>query len=163
MALDALDLPGPLDVEVAWAIDHDLGDRLVEEERIEWPEAPDLADQLLDQARTFVVRHGEPVCADDPIDDHLDPGLELRRIGDVEQQVEGAHDLVLEAKPDLAQQLLPRCYLSGVPRSRSRRRDGDECGGGIRGIAKLLRPLNPLEQRHDVHLNRACDMSLDEW
>ena len=50
VAVNALDLPAALDVDVAWAIDHDLGDRLVEKERIEWPEAADLADQFLDQA-----------------------------------------------------------------------------------------------------------------
>ena len=89
------------------------------------------------------MRHGEPVQANDPIDDHLDLALELRRIGDVEQYVEGAHDLGLKAKPDVAQHLLPRCDPSGT--RRSRRRDGYECDG-IRGIGEMLRPLNPLEQ-----------------
>ena len=38
-AVDALDLAGPLDVDVVRAVDHDLGDRLVGQERLERPEA----------------------------------------------------------------------------------------------------------------------------
>ena len=57
VVVDAVDLARPLDVEVARAVDHDLGDRLVEEERIERPEAADLADQLVDQALAFVMGH----------------------------------------------------------------------------------------------------------
>ncbi len=43
-AIDALDLPGPLDVDLVRAVDHDLGDRLVAKERLERPETPDLSD-----------------------------------------------------------------------------------------------------------------------
>ena len=56
VAVDPLDLAGALDVEVVRAVDHDLGDRLVEQERVERPEAADFVDQLLDQALAFVAR-----------------------------------------------------------------------------------------------------------
>ncbi len=52
-AVDALDLAGALDVDVAGTVDHDLGDRLVGQERLERSETGDLADELLDEALAF--------------------------------------------------------------------------------------------------------------
>ena len=88
--VDPQDLAAPLDVEVVRAVDHDLGDRLVGEQRLERPEAADLADELVDQARALVAGDGEAVGGDDPVDDPLDPGPQLGRVGDVEERAECA-------------------------------------------------------------------------
>ncbi len=143
VVVDARDLPAPFDVEVARAVDHDLRDRLVLQERIERPESADLTDHLVDQAHSFVTRHDERSFADDTVDDRLDPALELGRIGEVEQRVEGAHDLVLEQDPDLEQQLRTRGHACRA--RRERRRHGDRLAGG-RVVDQPLRPLDPLQQ-----------------
>ena len=72
--VDPLDLAAALDVEVVRAVDHDLGDRLVGEQRLERSEARDLADQLLDQALPLVAGDREALGGDDPVDDALDLG-----------------------------------------------------------------------------------------
>ena len=180
-AIDALDLPAPLDVDLVRAVDHDLGDRVVGEEGLERPEAADLADQLLDQAQALVARDREPIGADDPVDDRPDPGLDVGRRRGVEQRGGGATDLVLEALPDPQQQLLAGRGLGSLRGGR----DEDGYGGG-RGLRRggwgrcadlrhgavrarirsaglldglLLRPLDPLEQRQDVHLPRRATSS----
>ena len=117
-------MPRTLDVQVARAVDHDLGDRFVEQEGVERPEATDLADQLLGQVLTLVMGHRVPVDGDDPVDDRIDLDPELFRIVDVEQRIERDHDFGLEAQPDLAQQV-----LAGRDRGRRRGHDRDRGGG----------------------------------
>ena len=46
--VDALDLPARLDVDVRRAVDHDLGDGVVAEQRLQRTEARDVVDHLLD-------------------------------------------------------------------------------------------------------------------
>ena len=132
-AVDALDLSGPLDVDVARAIDHDFRDRSIRQERLERPQARDFRGQLLDQPHTFVAGDGEPVQANRPVDDPLDFSVEVSRIGDVEQGVEGADHLVLEAKPDVAKQLVPSSNLNPLRLS--------GCQSGRRPHAAPARPV----------------------
>ena len=140
-------------------VDHDLRDRLVGQQRIERAEASDLPDQLPDQARTLLPGDGEPTLDDDPLDDHLDLASELRRIGDIEERVEGDHHLVLEAQSDLAQQLLALRDLNRVQRDRRRKRRRGRSGFlGLLDVGSLLRPLDAAAQRHDVGFCGACDM-----
>ncbi len=107
-------------------------------------QAPDFAGQLRDQARPFVLGHGKPVHADDPVDDDLELVLEVGRVADVQERVQDDHHLSLEPDPDVPQQLLS----SGDPIrgwwSRRRRQDWLE-GHGPRVFRLLLRPLDPLE------------------
>ena len=124
IAVDSLDLACPLDIHVAWPVDHDLRDRLVEQERIERPEAPDLPDQLLDQVRLLVTRDRKAFRRDDAFDDRRDFGAELVRIREVEKGVEGGHDLGLKPEPDLVQQLLAGRAPFRADRDRDRRRGG---------------------------------------
>ena len=152
VAVDPLDLAAALDVEVARAVDHDLGDRLVGEQRIERPEAADLADQLLGQVLALVMGHRESVDADDALDDRIDLDPELLRILDIEQRIEGDHDFGLEAQPDLVQQV-----LAGMDRGRRRghdrdrgRRDDDLDRAVVQRAGALLCLLDPLEQRHEI-------------
>ena len=51
-----LDHTAALDVDVFGAVDHDLGDRRVSEERLDGTEAHDVTGDLLDEALTLVVR-----------------------------------------------------------------------------------------------------------
>ena len=44
-------LPAALDVDLARAVDHDFGDRLVAQQRLERAEADDLVGDLLEHAR----------------------------------------------------------------------------------------------------------------
>ncbi len=65
------DLARPLDVDLRRAVDHDLGDGRVAEERLERPEADHLVDQLVHEPHALVARHGEVLVAHDPVDDRL--------------------------------------------------------------------------------------------
>ena len=152
VAVDAGDLPRTFDVQVARPVDHDLGDRLVEKEGVQRPEATDLADQLFGQALTLVMGHRVPVDVDDPVDDGIDLDPELFRIVDVEQRIEGDHDFGLEAQPDLAQQVLAggdRGRRWGHDRDRGRR-DDDLDRAIVQRAGALLCLLDPLEQRHEI-------------
>ena len=73
-AVDAVDLAGPLDVDLGGAVDHHLGDRLVLEERLQRPEARDLVDHLVDEAQPLFARHREALRHQDAVDDPLDLG-----------------------------------------------------------------------------------------
>ncbi len=106
---------------------------------------------LLDQAVTLVPRDGELVLAEELVDDRLDLAMELSRIGDVNERLEGDRGFVLDAKPDVAQKHLPS---RSVSRLQGRRRLDRFDLAGTLGVGSLLRPFNPPEQGHDVHLPR---------
>ena len=61
-AVDALDLATALDVDVRRPVDHDLGHRLVVEERLDRPEALDLVGQLLDESIRSSRVTAAPCC-----------------------------------------------------------------------------------------------------
>ena len=102
--IDAEDLAGPLDVDLRRAIDHDLGDRFIVEERLQRPETGDVIDHLEDQAQPFIAGHDETLRDHHPVDECLDLGAGVGRRG-VDKGVEGPDDLLLEAQPDIAQEL----------------------------------------------------------
>ncbi len=145
-ALDTLDLPVPLDVDVVGAVDHDLGDGLVAEERLKRPEARQIVGHLLDQAPALVAGHDQPARVHGSIDDRLDPGAHVRVVPGLAQRVVRADQLVVETGPDLAKGILPP-GRGGWPGRR--RPDGHE-GAGVGDVDPALRPLDPLEQRHSV-------------
>jgi hypothetical protein len=152
-AVDPLDAAGPLDVDVAGAVDHHLGDRLVVKQRLERPEAGDVVDHLLDEASPLLAGDRILLGVDDPVDDALDPRPDLLR-GHVEQLVERADDLGLEADTDLANQdLAGRISLVEDRNGRGRldrRWRGDRRRRGGRSRQVLLRPLHPLHERHNA-------------
>ena len=148
--VDPLDLAVALDVDVAGAVDHHLGDRIVEEQRLERPEAGGLVDHFLDQAEPLVARHGE-FGQGDPVDDPLDLGTDLSVAGGAGLRVEGGDDLVEQANLDGIQELVP----AGRSRRLGRRLNTGSTGrAGPLAIGFLLRFFNPLEQRHGLHLLR---------
>ena len=151
-ALDTLDLAVPLDVDVVGAVDHDLGDGLVPEERLQWPEAGQVVGHLLDEASAFVARQHEPVRVDRAVDDRLDLGAHVDPLAGLAQRVVGPDEVIVQAGPDLAQGLAPPRWWGGPRRCRP---DGHE-GAGRGDLDPALRPLDPLEQRHSVNLPSAC-------
>ena len=151
-ALDPLDLAVPLDVDVVGAVDHDLGDGLVPEERLQRPEAGEVVGQLLDEVPAFVTREHEPVRVDRPVDDRLDLGAQVDPLAGLAQRVVGPDEVIVQAGPDFAEGVPPRGRRSGAGRCRP---DGHEGAGGG-NLDPALRPLDPLEQRHSVNLPSAC-------
>ena len=143
VGIDAQDLAGPLDVDVVRAVDHDLGDRVVEQERLDRPEARDLVDDLLDEGQSFGTRHGEAALADDPVDDGRDPAADLGRVVDVHQRLEGANDFGLNAAPDLGQHRFTTGKLR-QPRSNAILDGGRFNGDGLAALS----PRNPFVERH---------------
>ena len=141
-------------------VDHHLGDRLVVQQRLERPEPGDVVDHLLDEMRPLLAGDGVAVEVDDPVDDPLDPQPDLG-VGHVEQLVERADDLGLEAQPDLVEERRPggvgrvhhgneRGGRGGFDGRGRRRRCGWSACGWRGGVVLLLRPLDPLHQRHDA-------------
>src|SRR3954452_22938821 len=153
-AVDPLDLARALDVDVTRAVDHDLGDRLVGEERFERSEPRYLADKLLDQALTLGLGDDETLGVDDAVDDALDLGPQVGRIRRLEERVGLARHLVHEGESDPSEGPLARRDLRGIERDCRRDRRCGWLGRGSRrsrslGLRALLRPLDPLQQRHD--------------
>ncbi len=146
--VDAQDLAAALDVQVVRAVDHDLGHGLVGEQRLERAESAHLADELLHEPHPLGTRHRKAVGGDDPVDDALDLGPELLRLG-VEQRGEDELDLVLHLLADLPEQLVAGRDALGRRRGRGRRRHWFRRGRRWVGDG-LLGPLDPLEQRHEV-------------
>ena len=103
--IDPLDLSVALDVDVGRAVDHDLGDSRVGEERLQRPETGDVVDHLADEAKPLLARQGVPVLTDHAVHEGLDLGTDLGVLG-LEQVMEGADALGLQSEPDLAQQIL---------------------------------------------------------
>jgi hypothetical protein len=149
-AVDALDLAAALDVDVVRPVDHDLGDGLVVEQRLERPEARHVVDHLVDKGQPFVARDGEAVLGDHPVHEPADLQADIGR-RDVDQRVEFADHLGLEAQPDLPQHVLARRRA----RQARRRRRSDRHGRSGRDLGCLLRPFDPPHQRHDFDLPRA--------
>ena len=101
--------------------------------------------QLVNEALVFVMGQRIGLNPDHAVDDGLDPAQELGLVGEVEQLVEGAHDLVLETQPDAEQQLFSGRDPGSARRQRGRRDDG-RLGGRV--VSQLLCPFDPFEQRH---------------
>ena len=148
-AVDAVDLAGPFDVDAGRPVDHDLGDGLVAQEGLQRPEAHQVVDHLLDEAQPLVTGDREGVLGHDAVDNRLDLGPDVGR-RDVEQRVERADHLLLEAEANGAQQLLAGRDTGAGERDRGGR--SRRSGVRIRGVGRLLSSLHALEQRHDRSL-----------
>src|SRR3989442_10829641 len=142
--VDPLDLALPLDVDVARAVDHHLGDRLVVEIRLDRPEARDLVDDLLDELLPFVAGHCEPVVADKLVDDPGDPGSDVLDLVEVEEGFDAVGHLALDEQAHVGEELVAG-WEWGCP-LRFDRLGLDGGNGEI--LAASTIPFHPLQQRH---------------
>jgi hypothetical protein len=143
--VDPLDLALPLDVDVAGAVDHDLGDRLVVEVGLDRPEAGDLVDDLLDELLALVAGHRELVVADDLVDHRGDPGPDVLDLLEVEEGVDRLGHLRLDEQAQVRQQLVAGRQRRGALRRLDLLRDN---GGHGHVLATAAIPFHPLQQRH---------------
>ena len=65
-----------LDVDVVEAVDHDVADGRVLEQRLERAQAEDFVEDLLDDALALGERHGDALVADEPLDYRADLGAD---------------------------------------------------------------------------------------
>jgi hypothetical protein len=149
-----LELARALDVDLAGAVDHDLRDRLVAEERLERAEADDLVGDLLEHPDALGTGQGEAFLVDDLAEDLLDLAPDLDLVGQVELRVEVLDDPALDPELDVAERL-PDRGLGHEPAGRLRRRltagrarTGRNCRDPRPGRRGSPRPsaLDPLEQ-----------------
>ena len=94
-----------LDVDLARAVDHDFGDGLVAEQRLERTEADDLVRDLLEHADALGAGEGQALLVDDAAEDLLDLTADLDLVGQVELGVQVLDDAGLDPELDLAQGL----------------------------------------------------------
>ena len=149
-----LDLAGALDVDLVGAVDHDLGDRRVRQQRLDGPEAGDLVGNLVDEPQTLVPGQAEPVVPDVLIDEHGQVAVHRCGIGQVELGGKGVDDVGFKQVPDVPSCGLTRRDPLGLCRRRLGRRvlrrwlrtngrDFQFTRGG-----SVFRRLNAFEQRH---------------
>jgi hypothetical protein len=103
-----LQLAGALDVDLARAVDHDLGDRLVTQERLQRPEADDLVRDLLEHPDALGAGEGQALLVDDLAEDLLDLAPHLDLVGEVELRVQVLDDPVLDPELDVPERLAGR-------------------------------------------------------
>ena len=112
-----LELARALDVDLARAVDHDLGDGLVAQERLERAEADDLVGDLLEHPDALGAGQGEAFLVDDLAEDLLDLAPDLDLVGQVELRVQVLDDPVLDPELDVPERLADR-RLAGQSRRR---------------------------------------------
>ena len=158
VAVDPFDLAAALDVQVARPVDHDLGDRLVEQERVERPEAADLADQLLGQVLALVVGDRETVDVEDAVDDGIDLGRGAAPDPSISSNVVNAIMTSAWRRSRIWRSSASRADKRGRGRGhdRDRGRDDDLDGAVIQRACATLGLLDPLEQRHAIRPPRSC-------
>ena len=114
--LDPLDLAGTLDVDAVRAVDHDLVDAGIGQERLDGSEAGDLIQHALDEPHPVGTREAQLVRVDEVLDEVVDDAAELladlRRVRQVDARSQGVDDLGLEAVADLEERL----FACGEPR-----------------------------------------------
>ena len=103
-----LELAGALDVDLARAVDHDLGDGLVAQERLERAEADDLVGDLLEHPDALGAGQGEALLVDDLAEDLLDLAADLDLVGQVELRVQVLDDPALDPELDVPERLADR-------------------------------------------------------
>ena len=148
MRIDPQDLAGPLDIDLVGTVDHDLGDRLVAEQRFQRTQTGHITDRLGEQPLAFVTGHGETARGEDAIDEGCDHLVGFGR-RDVDECVEGLDDLRLKGDPGLVHERFAR-GIPGRP-DRACRHDRDDREGLLLAFVGIspLSPLDPLHQRHD--------------
>ena len=98
--VDALELAGPFDVDLVRAVDHDLGDGLVLEERLDRAEAGDVVDHLVHELLALLAGDRQVALFDHPVDDPLHLGGDVLGLR-IHEVAERGDDLALEPQPDV--------------------------------------------------------------
>ena len=126
-------LPRALDVDLARAVDHDLGHAVVAQQRLERSEADDLVGDLLEHARALGTRERQALAVERAAESLLDLAPHLDLVGQVELRVEVGDDSLLDAELGVAEGLAQR-NLGEHPAARSHRRHSslDWAGRGDR-------------------------------
>ena len=83
-----LELALALDVDLLGPVDHDFGDALVAQQRLERAEADDLVGDLLEHADALGARQGEAFLVDGLAEDLLDLPADLDLVAQVELGIE---------------------------------------------------------------------------
>ena len=116
-----LELARSLDVDLARAVDHDLRDRLVAQERLQRAEADDLVGDLLEHPDALGAGQGEALLVDDLAEDLLDLAPDLDLVGQVELRVQVLDDPALDPELDVPERLPDRAPGSSGAARRGRR------------------------------------------
>ncbi len=86
---DLLDAARALDVDLVWAVDHDLGDGRVGQQRLDGAEAGDLVDHALDQPLALIAGQADVMVRDVLADELVDVAGQLRAhalgVGEVDE------------------------------------------------------------------------------
>ncbi len=154
-----------LDVDLLRPVDHELGDRVVAQERLERAEAQDLVRDLLEHPHALGAGEGQALLVRDLAEELLDLTPDLNLVGEVELRVELIDHPVLNSVLRLAEGLA--CRQRAQERASDRRRRvggwrqsrGLSAGAGCRrggrrhdGCDRYLSfscgtgPLDPLQQ-----------------
>ena len=101
-------LPLALEVDLARAVDHDFGDALVAQERLERAKTDDLVGDLLEHARPLGAGEGEALRVERTAEGLLDLAPDLDLVRQVELRVEVLDDALLDAELGVAERLAQR-------------------------------------------------------
>ena len=146
--VDLLDAAGALDVDALGAIDHDLGDGLVGQQRLDGPEARHLLEHAVHEALPLQPGEVQLMLDDEAVHELADDAGQLAaypgRVGEVDARGEGIDDLRLQAQPDLAEGLLAGREPGGRRRPLAALDGDDEPGrAGALGRARPRRGRRP--------------------
>ena len=153
-----------LDVDLARAVDHDLADALVAQERLERAEADDLVGDLLEHPHPLGAGEGEALLVDDLAEDLLDLAADLDLVGQVELRVQVLDHAVLDPELDVPEGLadrglghqpagrrLGRRLLGTAPKGAALSRDGN-VGRSVRcRLGAGTGALDALQETHRLH------------
>ena len=115
-----LEAAAALDVDLARAVDHDLRDRLVAEQRLQRTETDDLVGDLLEHPDALGAGQGEAFLVDDLAEDLFDLAPDLDLVGQVELGIQVLDDPALDPELDVPERL-PHRALAREPALRGRR------------------------------------------
>ena len=106
--LGQFDLAGTLDIDLARAVDHHLGDALVAQQWLERTEADDLVGDLLEHARSLGAGERKAFGIKRAAEGLLDLAPYLDLVGQVELWIEVGDDPLLDAELGITERLAQR-------------------------------------------------------
>src|SRR5712691_5951415 len=87
-----LELALALNVRPEWSVDHDLGDAVVVQERLDRAEPEDLVHDLLEHSLTLDAGDDDALFVDELVEHLLDRRLDRLGIGEIKTRVEVVDD-----------------------------------------------------------------------
>ena len=106
MDVDPFELAAALDVDLAGSVDHDLGDRRVQQERFDRAKAGDLVEHDVDEPIALAAGHARPLLERQPVEDHREREADVLGALEGEERRPVVDRLVLQAQVELAQHLI---------------------------------------------------------